>query len=57
VIELAIPPLRERRADILPLARRFLAAAAHRLGKATLHRSSRPGASPVNGDQPARWLR
>jgi two-component system, NtrC family, response regulator HydG len=33
VIELKVPPLRERKDDILPLARRFLAEAAPRLGR------------------------
>ncbi len=33
VVEIRVPPLRERRADILPLARRFLAAAAERTGR------------------------
>jgi two-component system response regulator HydG len=33
VVELRVPPLRERRDDILPLARTFLAAAAERIGR------------------------
>jgi DNA-binding NtrC family response regulator len=33
VIEIAIPPLRDRREDILPLARSFLAATARRTGR------------------------
>lgn len=33
VVEIRVPPLRERRADILPLARAFLAAAAERTGR------------------------
>src|SRR5262245_2283539 len=33
VVEVAVPPLRERRDDILPLARALLASAAKRLGK------------------------
>jgi DNA-binding NtrC family response regulator len=33
VVEINIPPLRERRADILPLARTFLAATAQRTGR------------------------
>jgi transcriptional regulator with PAS, ATPase and Fis domain len=33
VVELHIPPLRERREDILPLARAFLAGASRRLGR------------------------
>jgi DNA-binding NtrC family response regulator len=33
VVEITIPPLRERREDILPLARTFLAAAAKRTGR------------------------
>src|SRR5262249_46290463 len=33
VVEIVIPPLRERREDILPLARQFLAGAAKRFGK------------------------
>ncbi|HMF27669.1 MAG TPA: sigma 54-interacting transcriptional regulator, partial [Candidatus Cybelea sp.] len=33
VIEVAVPPLRERRDDILPLARQLLASAAKRFGK------------------------
>jgi transcriptional regulator with PAS, ATPase and Fis domain len=33
VVEIAVPPLRQRREDILPLARQLLAGAAKRLGK------------------------
>jgi two-component system NtrC family response regulator len=33
VVEIAIPPLRERRGDILPLARHFVAKAGRELGK------------------------
>jgi transcriptional regulator with PAS, ATPase and Fis domain len=33
VVEIAVPPLRERREDILPLARQLLAGAAKRFGK------------------------
>ncbi len=33
VVEIVVPPLRERREDILPLAREFLAAAAARTGR------------------------
>src|SRR5262249_30265879 len=33
VVEIVVPPLRERREDILPLARQLLAGAARRLGK------------------------
>jgi two-component system response regulator HydG len=33
VVEIRVPPLRERREDILPLARAFLAAAAERTGR------------------------
>ena len=33
VVEIAVPPLRERREDILPLARSFLGAAAERTGR------------------------
>jgi DNA-binding NtrC family response regulator len=33
VVEVVVPPLRERREDILPLARQFLAGAAKRFGK------------------------
>jgi DNA-binding NtrC family response regulator len=33
VVEVAVPPLRERRDDVLPLARLFLTAAARRFGK------------------------
>src|SRR5258706_8402232 len=33
VVEIVVPPLRERREDILPLARQFLAGAAKRFGK------------------------
>ena len=33
VVEIVVPPLRERREDILPLARQLLAAAAKRLGR------------------------
>jgi len=33
VVEVVVPPLRERREDILPLARQLLAAAARRFGK------------------------
>src|SRR4029453_10617349 len=32
VVEVVVPPLRERREDILPLARQLLAAAATRMG-------------------------
>ena len=35
VVELRVPPLRERRDDILPLARTFLAASAERMGRKT----------------------
>src|SRR4029077_18900949 len=33
VVEISVPPLRERRDDILPLARQLLAGAAKRIGK------------------------
>jgi two-component system, NtrC family, response regulator HydG len=33
VVEIVVPPLRERRADVLPLARQLLAGAAKRLGR------------------------
>jgi transcriptional regulator with PAS, ATPase and Fis domain len=33
VVEVVVPPLRERREDVLPLARQFLASAAKRFGK------------------------
>jgi DNA-binding NtrC family response regulator len=36
VVELRVPPLRERRDDILPLARTFLAASGERLGRKSL---------------------
>ncbi len=36
VFSIAIPPLRERREDILPLAEHFIEAACHRLGKPLL---------------------
>jgi DNA-binding NtrC family response regulator len=49
VVELRIPPLRERRADILPLARQFLATA--------IERSKRKmcGLSPQAADQLVRY--
>jgi DNA-binding NtrC family response regulator len=49
VVELRIPPLRERRADILPLARRFLAEA--------IERSKRKmcGLTPTAADQLVRY--
>jgi DNA-binding NtrC family response regulator len=37
VVEIRIPPLRERTEDILPLARHFVARAARRFGKKHLH--------------------
>ncbi|MFO0578642.1 MAG: sigma 54-interacting transcriptional regulator [Polyangia bacterium] len=40
VIELHVPPLRERRDDILPLARAFLATAARRLGQSSVSQST-----------------
>jgi DNA-binding NtrC family response regulator len=49
VVELALPPLRERREDVLPLARVLIAAAAGRMGR---HVS---GMSPQAADQLARW--
>ena len=49
VIELRVPPLRERRCDILPLARRFLVEAAERL-----HRPVE-GITPAAADQLARY--
>jgi len=33
VVEIRVPPLRERREDVMPLARAFLAAAAERMGR------------------------
>lgn len=33
VIEIRVPPLRERREDVLPLARRFVTDASHRMGR------------------------
>src|SRR5580765_5689587 len=35
VVEIVVPPLRERREDVLPLARQFLAGSAKRFGKKT----------------------
>ncbi|QDE92455.1 sigma-54-dependent Fis family transcriptional regulator [Myxococcus xanthus] len=49
VIELKIPPLRERRDDILPLARLLLAEAAERLGRRV------SGLSPDAADQLLRY--
>jgi len=40
VVELRVPPLRERRDDVLPLARTFLAATAERAGRKGLSLSS-----------------
>jgi len=45
VVELAVPPLRRRREDILPLARHLLAGAASRLDRAA------PGLSAMAADQ------
>ncbi len=52
VIPIHIPPLRERPADILPLARSFLTRIAGELGRAA------PGGSAITGWTPAveRWL-
>ncbi len=49
VIELHIPPLRERRDDILPLARRMFARASRRMGKRVL------GLTPAAADQLVRY--
>ncbi|MBJ6759482.1 sigma-54-dependent Fis family transcriptional regulator [Myxococcaceae bacterium JPH2] len=49
VIELRIPPLRERREDVLPLARMLLAEAAERLGRKV------SGLSPEAADQLLRY--
>jgi DNA-binding NtrC family response regulator len=49
VVELRIPPLRERRADILPLAREFLAQASERA------RRKMCGLSPTAADQLVRY--
>jgi transcriptional regulator with AAA-type ATPase domain len=49
VVEVAIPPLRERREDVLPLARAALASAAARLGR------SLDGLTPRAADQLARY--
>jgi two-component system, NtrC family, response regulator HydG len=49
VIELRVPPLRERREDILPLARLLLAEAAERLGRKVT------GLSPQAADQLLRY--
>lgn len=49
VIEIAIPPLRERPDDILPMARRFVAEIAGRLGLPIT------GLAPRAADQLARW--
>lgn len=49
VVELALPTLRDRREDVLPLARVMIAAAAGRMGR---HVS---GMSPQAADQLVRW--
>lgn len=49
VIELRVPPLRERRDDILPLARMLLAEATERLGRRVM------GLSPEAADQLLRY--
>jgi two-component system response regulator HydG len=49
VVELHVPPLRERRDDILPLARQLLAAAALRMGR------SLSGLTPAAADQLLRY--
>lgn len=49
VIEITIPPLRERSDDILPMARRFVAEIAGRLGLPIT------GLAPRAADQLARW--
>jgi two-component system response regulator HydG len=49
VVELAVPPLRERREDLLPLARSLLASAAERMGRPV------PALTPRAADQLARY--
>ncbi|KFE62389.1 sigma-54-dependent Fis family transcriptional regulator [Hyalangium minutum] len=49
VVELAVPPLRERREDLLPLARSLLASAAERMGRPV------PSLTPQAADQLARY--
>ena len=49
VIELPVPPLRERRCDVVPLARRFLAEASARLARPV------EGITPAAADQLVRY--
>jgi hypothetical protein len=50
VIELRIPPLRERPEDVLPIARAFLAEIARRMGRRVI------GFTPRAADQLLRWV-
>jgi DNA-binding NtrC family response regulator len=52
VVEIRVPPLRERREDILPLARAFLAEAAVRAGRKTTGFTSRAANQLVRYDWP-----
>jgi len=52
VVELCVPPLRERREDILPLARVLLAEAAHRLKRPVVSLSARAADQLVRHDWP-----
>ncbi|MCU0695912.1 MAG: sigma-54 dependent transcriptional regulator [Myxococcaceae bacterium] len=52
VVSLQLPPLRERSADVLPLAQRFLAEFARRAGKAVLRLSPRAAEKLLAYDWP-----
>ena len=52
VVELAVPPLRERREDILPLSRVLLAEAARRLKRPVVSLSARAADQLVRHDWP-----
>ncbi|QSQ27156.1 sigma 54-interacting transcriptional regulator [Pyxidicoccus parkwayensis] len=52
VVELRVPPLRERREDVLPLARALLAAAARRMGRPELALTPRAADQLVRHDWP-----
>jgi len=52
VVELRVPPLRERREDVLPLARVLLAAAAGRMGRPSLTLTARAADQLVRYDWP-----
>ena len=52
VVELRVPPLRERRDDILPLARTFVAASAERMGRKPLSLSPAAAQRLLHHDWP-----